>query len=138
MNKYMEEARAIRASISGLAEGASDEKIIDNKAAFPLWNGGGVKYTAGMILRHTDGKVYRVIQPHTSQPDWPPDMAPALFREISLDEYPEWVQPMGAHDAYNKDDKCSHTGKHWISDVDGNIWEPGVYGWHEEGDTNAE
>lgn len=23
-------------------------------------------------------------------------------------------------------------GKHWISTTDGNVWEPGVYGWTEE------
>ena len=38
---------------------------------------------------------------------------------------------MAAHDAYNAGDKVSHGGKHWISDQDGNVWEPGVYGWTE-------
>ena len=27
--------------------------------------------------------------------------------------------------------KCSHNGKHWMSDVDNNVWEPGAYGWTE-------
>jgi len=130
MNKYMEEARAIRASISGLAEGADDEKLIDNKAAFPYWNPNGVEYAAGDILQD-DGKLYRVIQPHRSQDDWKPADVPALFKEISLDEYPEWKRPTGAHDAYSKGAKCSHKGKHWISDRDGNIWEPSVDGWSE-------
>ena len=130
MNKYMEEARAIRASISGLAEGADDEKLIDNKAAFPFWNGNGVQYKAGDILQDDD-KLYRVVQAHRSQADWKPSLVPALFTEISLDEYPEWRQPTGAQDAYMKGDKCSHNGKHWISDVDNNVWEPSVYGWSE-------
>lgn len=130
MNKYMEEARAMRASIAGLAEGASDEKLIDNKAAFPFWNGGGVQYKVGDILQDND-KLYRVVQAHRSQADWKPSLVPALFTEISLDEYPEWRQPTGAHDAYRKGDKCSHNGKHWISDVDNNVWEPSVYGWSE-------
>lgn len=130
MNKYMEEARAIRASISGLAEGADDEKLIDNKAAFPYWNGNGVQYKAGDILQDDD-KLYRVVQAHRSQTDWRPSLVPALFTEISLDEYPEWKQPTGAQDAYVKGDKCSHNSKHWISDVDNNVWEPSVYGWSE-------
>ena len=50
MNKYMEEAKAIRASIAGLAEGASDEKLIDNKAAFPFWNENDIKYEIGENL----------------------------------------------------------------------------------------
>lgn len=130
MNKYIEEAKAIRKSISGLADGADDEKLIDNMAAFPYWNPNGVEYKAGYIVQD-DGKLYRVIQPHRSQADWKPADVPALFAEISLEEYPEWKQPTGAHDAYMKGDKCSHNGKHWVSDVDNNTWEPSVYGWTE-------
>ena len=130
MNKYMDEAKAIRESISGLADGASDEKLIDNMAAFPHWNSNGVEYKAGDILQD-DSKLYRVVQAHRSQADWKPENVPALFTEISLDEYPEWKQPTGAHDAYMKGDKCSHNGKHWVSDVDNNTWEPSVYGWTE-------
>ena len=48
-----------------------------------------------------------------------------------LEEFPEWVQPIGAHDAYSKGAKTSHGGKKWLSEVDGNTWEPGVYGWAE-------
>ena len=47
------------------------------------------------------------------------------------EEWPEWSQPVGAHDAYSKDAKVSHNGKHWTSTVDSNVWEPGVYGWTE-------
>lgn len=46
-----------------------------------------------------------------------------------LEEFPDWVQPLGAHDAYSKGAKVSHNGEKWTSDVDGNVWEPGVYGW---------
>lgn len=28
--------------------------------------------------------------------------------------------------------QVSHNGKHWISSVDNNVWEPGVYGWTEQ------
>lgn len=52
--------------------------------------------------------------------------------DIPIDEYPEWKQPTGAQDAYMKGDKCSHNDKHWISDYDNNVWEPGVFGWAEE------
>lgn len=130
MNKYIEEAKAIRASISGLAKKADDETLIDNKDAFPYWNGNGVKYEAGFLVKNV-GVLYQVIQPHTSQLDWQPSTTPALFKKVSLDEYPVWKQPTGAHDAYMKGDKCSHNEKRWISDVDNNVWEPSVYGWTE-------
>ena len=77
MNKYMQEAKAIRASIDGLAANQTDEILIDNMAAFPHWNGDGVQYLTGMLVQY-DGKLYRVIQPHNSQPDWTPDKVPAL------------------------------------------------------------
>ena len=37
MNKYLEEAKAMLKSINGLAEGQTDEKIVNNKDAFPLF-----------------------------------------------------------------------------------------------------
>lgn len=90
----------------------------------------GVAYAVG-DRRQYEGLLYRCVQDHTSQDDWTPPVAPALWVRTSTEEWPEWVQPQGAHDAYNKGDKVSHNGKHWISDVDANIWEPGIYGWSE-------
>lgn len=133
MNKYMEEARAMRASIAGLAEGASDEKLIDNKAAFPFWNPNGVNYSADDILQDDD-KLYKVIQPHRSQPDWKPANVPALFVIVGGD-WTEWEPG-----SYAKGTKRKHFGKKWVSNVDGNIWEPGatgVYTW-DEVQSNAE
>jgi hypothetical protein len=43
-----------------------------------------------------------------------------------------WVQPTGAHDAYSVGARVTHVEKVWVSDVDDNVWEPGVYGWTEE------
>ena len=60
-----------------------------------------------------------------------PSESPSMWTPIGnlLEEFPEWVQPIGAHDAYSKGAKTSHGGKKWLSEVDGNTWEPGVYGW---------
>lgn len=92
-----------------------------------------VSYTTGQIRRYTDGKLYKCIQDHTSQADWTPDTAVSLWVNISdpADEWPEWSQPVGAHDAYDLGAKVSHNGKHWTSNVAANVWEPGVYGWTE-------
>lgn len=73
----------------------------------------------------TDGvKLYRCLQDHTPQETWTPDAAPSLWVAISdpAEEWPAWVRPTGAHDAYAQGDKVSHNGKHWIS----NVWEPGA------------
>lgn len=92
-----------------------------------------VNYTTGQIRRYTDGKLYKCLQAHTSQADWTPDAASSLWVSISdpAEEWPEWSQPIGAHDAYVKGAKVSHNGKHWTSDIAANVWEPGVYGWTE-------
>ena len=129
-NPYMAEAEAIRAGIDGLAQGQNDEKLVDNKAAFPWWNGDRVNYLTGMLVQYGEN-LYRVVQSHISQSDWTPDKTPALFTKISTEEFPEWVQPTGAQDAYMSGDKVTHNSKHWISTADNNVWEPGVYGWDE-------
>lgn len=76
--------------------------------------------------------LYKCIQAHTSQSDWTPDAAVSLWARTDdpREEWPEWVQPVGASDAYAINSQVSHNGSHWISDVDNNVWEPGVYGWH--------
>lgn len=47
------------------------------------------------------------------------------------EEWPQWVQPTGAHDAYNTGDKVTYNGKHYQSTMDGNVWSPDSYpaGW---------
>ena len=49
----------------------------------------------------------------------------------TVDEWPEWVQPTGAQDAYMAGDKVSYNGKHYICIIDYNIYAPDVYGWEE-------
>ena len=129
INPYMQEAKEIRKAIDIFAENQTDETLIDNKAAFSLWRP-GIAAEKDKIYRFGDD-LYRVNQDHKTQEDWAPDITPALFTKISLEEYPEWVQPTGAQDTYNAGDKCSHNGKHWVSNLDGNVWEPGIYGWSE-------
>lgn len=85
-------------------------------------------------IRSYGGALYRCIQAHTSQVGWEPDAAPSLWTNIAdpAEEWPEWSAPVGAHDAYGAGSKVSHGGKHWKSNLDGNVWEPGVYGWTEK------
>ena len=84
-------------------------------------------------IRQYNGLLYRCAQPHTSQSDRTPSAAVSLWTRIAdpTQEWPEWIQPTGAHDAYAKGAKVSYDGKHWISTADANVWAPGVYGWEE-------
>lgn len=92
-----------------------------------------VNYQPGNIRRY-GGKLYRCLQAHISQESWTPDAAPSLWVAIAdpMEQFPAWNQPIGAMDAYPKGAQVSHKDRHWISDVDNNVWEPGVYGWTEQ------
>lgn len=129
-----EQARKLRSFLEAMSENATDEEALDNIMAFPKWTV-GIKYEEEDVqkarVRYND-KLYKVIQAHTTQADWTPDITPALYMEISLEEWPEWKQPIGSEDAYPKDAKVSYNGKHWISNTPNNVWEPGVYGWDEQ------
>ena len=96
-------------------------------------------YAVGKILTRPNGNLYKCVQAHRSQAGWEPENTPALWNKIGdpSEEYPEWSQPLGAHDAYPLGAKVSHNGKKWTSDVANNVWEPGVYGWSEVTDENV-
>jgi len=106
-----------------------DETALEVTDLFLPWQSDKA-YALGDRVQYSE-LLYKCVQAHTSQSDWTPDATPALWVRVSVEEWPEWVQPAGAHDAYNTGDKVSHNEKHWISTADSNIWEPGVYGWDE-------
>lgn len=125
----LSEALAYRAKIETAASGLDDATAVESKELFPLWVA-AMSVSVGYRCRYAD-KLYKAIQAHTTQADWTPDKTPALWTEVSVEEFPEWKQPVGSEDAYNKGDKVSHNNKKWVSDVDSNVWEPGTYGWSE-------
>jgi len=76
-----------------------------------------------------NGKLYKVLQNHTSQVDWIPSSTPALYLLKQAEGViAEWIQPTGAHDAYSIDDKVLHNSFTWKSLINSNVWEPGGVG----------
>ena len=90
----------------------------------------GVDYKTGQ-LRRREGALYRCLQGHRSQEGWEPESVPNLWKlaHDPAERWPEWSQPICAGDEYGQGAEVTYAGEHWISDVDGNVWEPGVYGW---------
>ena len=129
---YTERARALRPYIEKASISLTDEDALQAVELFPQWTSGH-EYAVDERLQY-NSVLYRVVQAHTSQDSWTPDVTPALFVVISLDEWPEFVQPTGAHDAYNKGDKITFESKHYISLIDGNTYSPRAYpaGWEEQ------
>ena len=125
------EAENIVAALVKLRESATDEQALSAPALYPAWRS-GVAYTTGQRVLYR-GVLYKVLQDHTSQDDWTPDAAPSLFARVlipDVETIPEWVQPDSTN-TYSKGDQVTHNGKTWVSDIDINSWEPGVYGWSE-------
>ena len=115
-------ARKFRKFIEQMSENATDEEALDNILAFPKWEV-GKEYVKDERIRY-ENVLYKVLQSHTSQADWTPDVAVSLYVRVSIEEYPDWVQPTGSHDAYQKGDKVTHLEKHWVSLIDANVYEP--------------
>ena len=79
------------------------------------------------------GVLYRCLTAHTAQEGWTPANAPSLWAEVLVEEGQilPWQQPDSTN-PYGKGDKVTHNGSVWVSNVDNNVWEPGVYGWSKE------
>ena len=115
------------------------ETLLSVRYVFPEWDsliGTPIQKAKTPYVMHED-KLYLVNQDHTPQLDWLPNATPSLYSEVAPPGViAAWVQPVGAHDAYNKpgsglpkSDPVTHNGKTWESTVNANSWEPGVYGW---------
>lgn len=121
------------------AASLTDEQAMEVPAVFDPWVA-DKNYAAGEFLTYGvngvgDPQLYKVVQTHTSQADWTPESAPALYDAIGLDSegHPVWSQPAGAHDAYNKGDIVDYNGVLYESLIAGNITVPGTDGrWWKE------
>lgn len=129
MSTIIEKARYLRTKIEQLAETLPDAEALDYTALFKNWVD-GTDYAVGDRVKYED-LLYKCVQAHTSQSDWMPDVTPALWARVSIDEWPEWIQPTGAQDAYMTGDKVTFEEHHYICLIDNNTWSPAAYpaGW---------
>lgn len=111
-------------------EALPDDEAQNVPSLFDAWKVG--EDVAKDDRRYYDCKLWKCLTAHTTQESWKPDVSPSLWVRVYTEEWPEWVQPLGSTDAYPIDAKVSHNDKHWISTIDANVYEPGVYGWEEQ------
>jgi hypothetical protein len=126
-----EEARLFIEAFVKLRKLATDDMSLQVPNLYPTWKI-ETNYSIGDRVLYND-VLYKVITAHTSQEVWTPDVAPSLFAKVLIPDetvIPEWEQPDSTN-PYMIGDKVSHNGKTWVSAVDSNVWEPGVYGWEE-------
>ena len=136
--------------------GAGTESLYDafglDESGYPLWaqpSGAHDAYNQGDIVNY-NGTLY---QSTINGNVWSPDVYPAgwtVYAATTEPEepepkpepepdpepeepptYPAWVQPTGAHDAYNTGDIVNYNGTLYKSVIDGNVWAPDAYpqGW---------
>lgn len=135
--EFLELRKALQFWLATLDPETQSEMIMEVPTAFP-------KYVVGKLYKTKevfsygvnevgDPQLYQVLQDHTSAEQWTPDASPSLYKAIGVTEdgYPEWVQPLGASDAYNTGDIVSYNGTLYKSTIDGNVWSPVDYpqGW---------
>jgi len=131
MNK-LQMAEQFRRALQMFAASLDDEKAMEVAAIYDPW-ASGKSYSSAEFVTYGENSVgdpqlYKVTQAHTSQADWTPDVTPALYVAIGLDDsgYPVWAQPTGAHDAYNTGDIVNYNGTLYISNINGNTTIPGA------------
>lgn len=128
------QSMVLREQIAGKLDTLPDEEKGELAYLYSAWSGDGVDYVTGDIVRR-DAMPYRVLQDHTSQPDWTPETAVSLFTPLRVVSGPTpdpWVQPTGAHNAYSTGDRVVHDNPNdgsasWVyeSAIDANTTEPG-------------
>ena len=128
-------ANILRQRILEASSSLPDEDAVDAVELFENWEVGKT-YAVDKRLRYKENdKLYKVVQAHTSQADWTPDITPALYTEVAKPgEIPVWKQPTGAQDAYNTGDKVHYptiSDPVYESTIDNNVWSPTDYpqGW---------
>lgn len=125
----IELARKLRPYIEKAAVSLSDEDALEAVQLFPAWNSTAT-YAVGDRVRYDD-TLYVCLTAHTAQANWTPTTAPSLWAKVLIPDpnvIPEWEQPDSTN-PYMKGDTVSHNDDAWTSDIDNNVWEPGIYGW---------
>ena len=121
----------LRALVEKAVQSLDDADALDGKELYPEWET-GTAYEIGVRVRYA-GDLWRCLQAHTAQDAWTPSAAPSLWAKVLIPDpevIPEWEQPWSTN-PYMAGDKVKHNGKTWVSSIDNNVWEPGVYGWSE-------
>ena len=129
MGKYLEEARILREAMDVAMKILTDEQAVNAVAIYPQWKADG-NYKKDDRVRYNN-VLYKCLTAHTAQPSWTPTDAPSLWAKVVTSETGEplpWQQPDNTN-PFMKGDKVTHNGQTWVSTIDNNVWEPGVYGW---------
>lgn len=118
-----------------------------DESGYEIWKrptGAHDAYNQGDIVKYNDSLYESLINGNAWSPvEYPPGWK--LYDEATgstdpepgegsgEETYPEFVQPTGSHDAYNKGDIVRYNGELYKSLIDGNVYSPDTYpdGWEK-------
>ena len=134
-------AKQLRRALQLYAQSITDESVMMEIAdVYPKWNSENKNYKTGDIISYgvnsdNETQLYKVLQDHTSQANWTPDIATSLYKTVGFTDngVSIWTKPLGASDAYQTGDVVDYNGTIYKSLIDGNIWSPEEYpaGWEK-------
>ena len=119
------------------SEMIDDVTIIENAEMFIEWDKHFRTDSRGVIVREKvkdSWVLFRNIHPIIDKSQ---NIQPSKDKQGTMwirigdvgDQWPTWSQPLGTHDAYPQGAQVTHNGKRWISEVENNVWEPGIAMW---------
>ena len=125
-------AAIMKLAVKQARQVTDDTEALSLQVLYKQWDRQiGKTLQVGEYINHNDS-LYKVLQQHVAQDNWAPDVSPSLFAKVLVDPTGEtvldWEQPDSTN-PYMKGDKVKHNGVIYESEVDNNVWEPGVYGW---------
>lgn len=80
-----EELNNLITALLKLRESATDENAFKSISIYPIWKP-NTKYTQNKDRVRFNDRLYKCRQTHTSQEIYPPDITPALFEEITIED----------------------------------------------------
>ena len=110
-----EKAYAIIDAIKNLRETLSDEVALNYVTLFPDWTVGKAVNVGDRI--EYEGKLYKVVQEHTTQESWTPDLTPSLFEPIDVINEGTLANPIVAAAGM-----CYFKDKYYLDETDGKIY----------------
>ena len=110
-----EKAYAIIDAIKSIRETLTDEVALNYVVLYPDWKV-GQELSVGDRVEY-EGKLYKVVQAHTTQESWTPDLTPSLFEPIDVVNEGTLENPIVAVAgmAYLKD-------KYYLDETDGKTY----------------
>jgi|GEM_PF-3546768 len=118
----------IRYATDGSATALQVVTKLINVVDRPDWKVGIPVAIDGVYKYPVNKNLYQAVQKHTTQVDWPPDVARSLWKRFyePADGIQPWEQPLGSFDAYPLGAKVIFGGFTWQSTINANVWAPGT------------